>query len=225
MKNLRTKAIILRRTNYGEADRILQLLTPQNGRISVIAKGARREKSKLAGGIELLSISDVNLVSGKGDMWTLTGARMDTFFIHILSDYDRMQFAYGAIARVSKVTDQIEDEAFYRLLLIVFESLNDFDIHIDITVSWFWLQLAILEGQGLNLATDLNGMKLVEDKNYTFDIESMAFGFNEHGEFTTNHIKFLRLLCAQTPKTASIVIDNTELHTTVRWLAERVVAH
>ncbi|HRQ86596.1 MAG TPA: recombination protein O N-terminal domain-containing protein, partial [Candidatus Saccharibacteria bacterium] len=50
MKTERTRAIILRRTNYGEADRILQLLTPE-GRKSAIARGVRKEKSKLAGGI------------------------------------------------------------------------------------------------------------------------------------------------------------------------------
>ena len=40
----RLKAIVLRRTNYAEADRVLQLLTPK-GRRSVIAKGVRRERS------------------------------------------------------------------------------------------------------------------------------------------------------------------------------------
>lgn len=46
----RVRAIVLRRTDYGEADRVVQLLTTK-GRRSVIAKGVRREKSKLAGGI------------------------------------------------------------------------------------------------------------------------------------------------------------------------------
>jgi len=52
MKITKTKAIVLRRTNYGEADRIIQFITPV-GKISAIAKGVRREKSRLAGGIEL----------------------------------------------------------------------------------------------------------------------------------------------------------------------------
>ena len=48
----RTQAIVLRRTNFGEADRILTLLTPL-GQRGAMARGVRREKSKLAGGIEL----------------------------------------------------------------------------------------------------------------------------------------------------------------------------
>lgn len=225
MKPLRTPAIVLRRTNYGEADRILQLLTPHNGKISAIAKGVRREKSKLAGGVELLAISDVSLVAGKGDMWTLTGARMDTFFTHILADYDRMQFAYTAIRKVAQAADQVDDEAFYELLRATLESLNDLEIHIDIAVSWFWLQLAILQGQGLNLSTDVNGMKLVEDQNYRFDTDQMAFSFHENGEFTTEHIKFLRLLSAQKPAVAANVSGATQLLGLVRWLSEQASGH
>lgn len=41
--DLHTRAIVLRRTNYGETDRILNLLTPE-GKKSVLAKGVRREK-------------------------------------------------------------------------------------------------------------------------------------------------------------------------------------
>ena len=50
----RVKAIVLRRTNYAEADRVLQLLTPK-GRRSVIAKGVRRERSKF-GAVNFRSI-------------------------------------------------------------------------------------------------------------------------------------------------------------------------
>jgi len=225
MKPIRTKAIVLRRTNYGEADRILQLLTPDYGKVSAMAKGVRREKSKLAGGIELLAVSDVTLVSGKSEIWTLTGAKMDTFFAHIMNDYDRLQFAYEALKQVSRATEQVNDPAFFELLETTLRSLNEPGIDISLTLTWFWLQLAILLGVGLNLATDVNGMKLVEGKNYLFDPDSMAFVFSDHGDFTTEHIKLLRLLSAQPPVVASNVKGITPLLPQVRWLSERVVAH
>lgn len=225
MKPIRTKAIVLRRTNYGEADRILQLLTPDYGKISVMAKGVRREKSKLAGAVELFAISDVSLVPGKGEIWTLTGAKMDTFFAHIMTDYERMQFAYEVIKQVSRSAEQVSDPAYFSLLQTALSSLNEASIPLDITISWFWLQLAIFEGQGLNLATDVNGMKLVEDKNYSFDPDAMAFIFNENGEFTTEHIKLLRLLSAQRPAFVANVKGITSLLPRVRWLVERVNNH
>ena len=82
-QTIRTKAIVLRRTNYGEADRIIQIITPDSGRLSVMARGVRREKSRLAGGIELFAVCDLVLTRGTkstSDLWTLTGARLGTFF-------------------------------------------------------------------------------------------------------------------------------------------------
>ncbi|HMR72667.1 MAG TPA: hypothetical protein PKD68_01520, partial [Candidatus Saccharibacteria bacterium] len=128
------------------------------------------------------------------------------------------------IKQVSRATEQVSDPAYFTLLHTVLEALNDATIPLDIAVSWFWLQLAILEGQGLNLATDVNGMKLVEDKNYTFDPEAMAFFFHENGEFTTEHIKLLRLLSAQPPLVAAKVKSITPLLTLVRRLAEQTIA-
>ena len=50
MNNIRKKtlAIVLRRTDFGEADRIINLLTP-GGKVSAMARGVRKPKSKLAG--------------------------------------------------------------------------------------------------------------------------------------------------------------------------------
>ena len=62
--DLRTEAIILRRTDYGEADRILNILTP-SGKISAIAKGVRKARSKLAGGIEMFTLAELLIHSGR----------------------------------------------------------------------------------------------------------------------------------------------------------------
>jgi len=51
MKRINTHGIVLARTDFGEADRILTFLTPDNGKVKAIAKGVRKQKSKMAGGI------------------------------------------------------------------------------------------------------------------------------------------------------------------------------
>lgn len=225
MKPIRTKAIVLRRTNYGEADRILQLLTPDHGKISVIAKGVRREKSKLAGGIELFAVCDVSVIPGKGDMGTLTSSRLDTFYAHIMEEYERLQLGYEAIKQVSKAAETLSDPAFFELLVTTFSSLDDNEINDKITETWFWLQLSILLGVGLNLSTDENGMKLVEESRYNFNESSMSFVYNEQGRFTTEHIKVLRILSAQPPHVARYVQGIDTLISDCLWLAERSIAH
>lgn len=225
MKPIRTKAIVLRRTNYGEADRILQLLTPNHGRLSVIAKGVRREKSKLAGGIELFAVCDVSIIPGKGDMGTLTSSRLDIFYGHIMEEYDRLQFGYEAIKQVGNAAEAVTEPAFFELLSTTFASLDNHEINEKVTETWFWLQLAILLGVGLNLSTDENGMKLVEESRYNFSEDSMSFIYHEQGRFTTEHIKVLRLLSAQPPHIAQQVRGIDELIHDCLWLAERGIAH
>ena len=225
MKPIRTKAIVLRRTNYAEADRILQLLTPNHGKLSVIAKGVRREKSKLAGGIELFAICDVSIIPGKGDMGTLTSSRLDTFYSHIMEEYDRLQFGYEVIKQVGNAVEAVSEPAFFELLATTFASLDNPEINDKVTETWFWLQLAILLGVGLNLSTDENGMKLVEESRYNFSEESMSFVYHEQGRFTTEHIKLLRLLSAQPSHIAQQVRGIEQLIHDCLWLAERAIAH
>ncbi len=225
MKVIRTKAIVLRRTNYGEADRIVNFLTPEHGKLSVMAKSVRREKSKLAGGIELFARCDVTVSTGKGELGILTGARLEKFYSEILSDYDRLQFGYDVIKQVSKAADQLDEPAFFDLLDQALESLNDHSIELKVVKTWFWLQLAILLGVGLNLATDNNGMKLVEDASYNFDSSDSVLVFHEKGSIRSEHIKLLRLLSAQPPKVAMQVQGITKLIDDALWLAEQAVAH
>ncbi|MDO9355151.1 MAG: DNA repair protein RecO, partial [Solirubrobacteraceae bacterium] len=70
---LQTEAVVLRAMKYGEADRILHVFTPDHGRRSVIARGARRPKSKLGGRLEPPSHVDLQLQVGRGDIATVTG--------------------------------------------------------------------------------------------------------------------------------------------------------
>ena len=72
-KDEKTLAYVLKRTNYGEADRILNIITP-DGKRAVIAKGVRKEKSKLAGGVEMFSLSELNIHYGKGEFGLVTSA-------------------------------------------------------------------------------------------------------------------------------------------------------
>jgi len=225
MKTIRTKAIVVRRTNYGEADRIIQLITPQYGKLSAMARGVRKEKSKLAGGIELLARCDVTLATGRsGDLYTLTGARLETFYRNIMSDYDHLQFGYEAIKQVSKAADALDEPAFFDLLDQTFQWLDNERINLKVTKAWFWLQLAILLGVGMNLATDDNGMKLVEETHYDFDGTQGVFVFRENGRFTSDHIKILRLLSARAPGVAMQVGGLTDMIDDCLWVAEQAVA-
>ncbi len=64
-KNFKTKGIIIRKVDFGEADRIVTVLTEDFGKIDCIAKGARRLKSKFSGRLELFSHVLLTCFQGK----------------------------------------------------------------------------------------------------------------------------------------------------------------
>jgi DNA repair protein RecO (recombination protein O) len=60
-----TEAIVLRRTDFGEADRILTLFSPAYGKLRAIAKGSRRTTSRLAGHLEPFTRTQLLLAAGR----------------------------------------------------------------------------------------------------------------------------------------------------------------
>lgn len=199
MKTHSTRAIVLRRTNYGEADRILQLLTPE-GRRSVMAKGVRKEKSKLAGGIELFAVIDVVLGEGKGDLGILTSARLVHFYRHIIGDYDRLQFGYQTIKLIARASETVDEPEWYDMLAEILMGLDARSIPLDLIQTWFYLRYAALLGHELNLTIDIQGEKLSPDREYRYDIAEQGLVERPGGEITGEHIKLLRLISSKSLK-------------------------
>jgi len=193
MKTYRTKAIVLRRTNYGEADRILQLITP-DGRRSVMARGVRKEKSKLAGGIELFAVSDVVIGEGKGDLGVLTSAKLDHFYRHILEDYDRLQFGYTTVKLVARASETVDEPEWFDLLAETLAGLDVLTIPQPLLEAWFYMRYAALLGHALNLERDIDGNALRADVRYRYDMSEQGLREVTNGELTSEHIKLLRLI-------------------------------
>jgi DNA repair protein RecO (recombination protein O) len=200
MNSTRTRAIVLRRTNYGEADRIVQLLTP-GGKRSVIAKSVRREKSRLAGGIELFAICDVVIGDGKGDLGILTSARLVQFYSHIMQDYERMQFAYTTIKLITKASEMVDEPEWYDILSEVLMALDVHSIPLELVQTWFYLHYAGLLGHEINLDRDIDSHKLLADQLYRYDETEQGLRPVVTGEIGSEHIKLLRLIATRSLKT------------------------
>ena len=196
MSAVRTRAIVLRRTNYGEADRIVQLMTPE-GKRSVMARGVRREKSKLAGGIELFAVSDVVINEGKGELGILTSARLVHFYRHIMGDYDRLQFGYEVIKLVAAASEKENETEWYDVLFEVIKALDAVSLPLQLTQTWFYLRYADLLGSPLSLVNDVDGQPLSADARYMYDISEKCVRQAQNGELTADHIKLLRLIDAK----------------------------
>jgi DNA repair protein RecO (recombination protein O) len=196
--DLRTKGIVLRRTNYGEADRILTIIT-KDGQVSALAKGARKLKSKLAGSIELFSYSEFVFHKGKGELLILTNARLIEYYSHIMTNLEAIKDAGIMMKEINHYSNHVDSDQFLDILQQTMQQLDNLvqqKQQFKIVLIWFYINLWKISGEELNLHTDSSGNKLQPNTTYNWSFENRAFSPSPNGHFTTNHIKLLRLIAS-----------------------------
>ena len=193
MRHVTTIAIVLSRTNFSEADRILTVITPDNGKVRLLARGVRKVKSKLAGGIELFGVNDISFIEGRGEVKTLTSSRLQNHYKNIVKDVNRTMFGYEILKLINRATEDEVGKEYFELLDIALGAIDDEKVELDLIRLWFYLQLLKLGGHSPNLKTDSAGNKLEEKQKYTFEQEKMAFLSVSGGRYNSDHIKLIRL--------------------------------
>ena len=133
-------------------------------------------------------------------MGVLISSRLIKFFSHIIEDYDRMQFGYQAIKLVSSASENMGSSEWYDILSETLAGLDVKTIPIALTQTWFYLRHSSLMGHELSLWRDVDGNKIVEDKNYRYDVGERGLQVVDNGELTTEHIKLLRLISTKSLK-------------------------
>lgn len=194
MNSLRTRGIILKRTDYGEADRIVTVLTPDHGKLRLMARGVRKPKAKLAGGIELFSVSDLSFLRGRGEIGTLISARLSEHYGRIVRDIDRVQTGYDLMKLLDKATEDELEPEYFHLMEQALQALDDSGVSLDLICAWFNANMLKLAGHSPNLETTPAGKGLEQNHKYNFDFDHMAFEPSPRGRFNASDIKFLRLL-------------------------------
>lgn len=170
-----------------------------------MAKGVRKSKSKLAGGIELFSVSEVHFIKGRGDIGTLVSTRLISHYDYIVKHLDRTELAYAFLKIVDKI---VEDDAGQEYFVVLHESLvalsNQRIVPVLAELS-FMMRLLQLLGHVPDFASDSRGVKLDPDSRYEFDFESVAFTPKPDGPFDRNHLKVLKLLAHNSPQAMAAV--------------------
>jgi len=105
MRSYKTEGIVLKRVNYGEADRILTVYTKHYGKIRVMAKGVRKLTSRKAGSLEVFNQAVLFLVKGK-NMDLITEAQTVNLFSSWRKDLLKVGVAYYLCELVDKLTPE-----------------------------------------------------------------------------------------------------------------------
>lgn len=110
MAHITVKGLVIRETDFGEADRFITILTAELGKIEVLCRGIRRKKGRLANAVALFCYSEFTLFSGRS--YTLSDAEIDTQFWGITGNIEQYALCcyFAELANLAADTDDnVED--------------------------------------------------------------------------------------------------------------------
>lgn len=103
--HLTTKGLVLREVNYKESDKILTVLTAEEGKLTVSARGCRKKGSAIAAASQLLVWSEFTLYEYQG-RWVVKEATTERQFTGVRSDLDKLALA----SYFAEVTEALAEE-------------------------------------------------------------------------------------------------------------------
>lgn len=119
-----SKGFVLSKKNYSEADRLITIFSQKYGKLTLIAKGVRKTKSKKRGHLEIFSQINFSATKTKG-MDILTEVETINNYKKIRDNLKKVSLAYYFCEVVSKISREGEENnEIYKILEIVFEKLK-----------------------------------------------------------------------------------------------------
>ena len=151
MSQFSTSAILLRRTEYGDYDLILSLFSHSHGKISVIAKSAKKSTRRFAGVLELFSEMEVVVMAGRG-LPVLQEAALKHPFAQIRAIPSRLAYAsYWAEIIHDWMENGVEQTELYRLLHHALSHLDQGRVPEAVLSIVFQMRFLRLSGHSPNL--------------------------------------------------------------------------
>ncbi len=172
MAHITVKGLVIRQTDFGEADRFITVLTRELGKIEVLCRGIRRKKGRLANAVGMFCYSEFTLFSGR--RYTLNDAELDTQFWGITGNIEQYALCcyFAELANMAAETGdgaQIVLPMFLRALY----ALDRQQRPVQVVKAAFELRLA----SELGYAPDLTGCAVcgaAESEHWSFLLENGA---------------------------------------------------
>ncbi len=192
MHKIVDNVLVLKRVDYGESDRIVTVLSKSGGKFSVLAKGVRKPKSKLAGGIEPFCENSVTYLQSPRELKTLVSATAVQQYGYITSHMDVLDMGYLLLRTIHTFTEHECEDDYYAITQQALQQLN-LGSSQQVVYAWFMARLLHISGHAINTVSDAQGQPLQQNDTLRFDMQAMAFTPDQYGTFTANHIKLLRV--------------------------------
>ena len=139
-RQYQVNAIVLKRTDVGEADRLLTLLTAERGKLRAVAKGARKPNARKTGHVELFNAVALSLHVAR-EIDIVTQAQTREPFLAMRDDLDRLGYAYYFAELIDRfVQEEIEQREIYDLMFNALHWLET-TMHLARTARYFQVRL------------------------------------------------------------------------------------
>ncbi len=165
------KGIVIKEVNTGEADKIVTVLTAEEGKISVAAKNARRPKNSLSSGTQLLCFSDYMLFKGK-ELYNMSCCEVIEPNYEIRNDIYKLTYSSHILELIyDNVQEGDPSESVLKLLLNTLYVIAKTDRPLELVTRVFELRLMALLGYEPHVTGCVNCNK-TEDDNMFFDLDN-----------------------------------------------------
>ena len=173
MANVKTNGIIIAEHNMGDFDKMLTILTPGFGKISCVAKGARKPNSSLLAGTQLFCFGEYLMFKGT-TTYHMNSCETIEIFYDLRTDLDKLKYAMHILKIVQDVTT--ENQNCFRILQLVLNTLYTIahsDKNLDLILSIFKLRLLCILGFTPRIEKCVNCGEKTE--NYAFSLKNNGF--------------------------------------------------
>lgn len=146
MGTIKMSGIIISENNLGDYDKMLTMLTPGLGKISCVAKGARRPKSALLAGTQLFCFGEYLMYKG-ANTYNINSCDTIEVFYNLRTDLDKLNYAIEITKIIRNVTE--ENENCYKILQLFLNTLytlSETDKNPELIICIFKLKLLCLLG-------------------------------------------------------------------------------
>lgn len=122
-----TLALLLRKVEYRESDLMVTLFSEGLGKVTAVARSARRSRTRFAGSLEPLHTLSVELGTARqGDRFELRASRIERARLHLASDLERMNVAAKVLSWVRDATpERVAEPELYATLEHCLDALDD----------------------------------------------------------------------------------------------------
>ena len=147
---VKTRAVVVRNRRMGETSKLVTLYSEEFGKLKVVAKGARRPKSKFGAALEVMTeVQAVCYLREDRDLQTLSECDVVQSFPALLRDFRRLSFASAACESVDRIAiEQEPNQRLYRCLAGVLAALEEVDPEQIESLFWYF-QLRLAEAPGV----------------------------------------------------------------------------